>query len=202
MNASRPQAAAGLDAELPLPNAPGFPNAEASGTGGSIQNSGAKSGIYPGRYTAGNSEEIVVFLIGFRFNGLRGLLPALQTFSKMPGMLAALARKPELGCLGGHVALGGRTAYVIQYWRSYEDLERFAHLPQEEHLPAWRWFNRLGAKGSGAGIWHETFRVAPGAYESIYVNMPRFGLAKATEHRPLARGSSARERISAAGATA
>jgi hypothetical protein len=152
--------------------------------------------VFPGRYTADYGENLVVFLVGFRFNGIRGLLPALQTFFKMPGMLSALERKPELGCLGGHVAFGWRTAYVMQYWRSYEDLERFAHAPAEAHVPAWRWYARLGAKGSGGGVWHETFRVAAGAYETIYVNMPQFGLAKATAHRSLAAASTSRQRIS------
>ena len=167
-----------------------------------MQSIGASTtSIFPGRYTADNGTEIVVFILGLRFNGLRGLLPALQAFFKMPGMLAALARKPELGCLGGHSAFSWPTAYVIQYWRSYDALERFAHAPDEEHIPAWRWYARLGASGSGAGIWHETFRVAAGAYESIYVNMPQFGLAKATAHRSLSKGSSARQRMSSRSAT-
>ena len=156
-------------------------------------------GVYPGRYTASNSDEIIVFLVGLRFNGWRGLLPALQTFGKMPAMLAALARRPELGCLGGHAAFGWRTAYVIQYWRSYEDLERFSHAPEAEHLPAWRWYQRLGKQNRDTGVWHETFRVAAGAYESIYANMPQFGLAKATGHRSLAPQSSARTRLVPAG---
>jgi hypothetical protein len=152
--------------------------------------------IFSGRYTADYGDDLVVFLVGFRFNGIRGLLPALQTFFKMPAMLSALARKPELGCLGGHVAFGWRTAYVIQYWRSYDDLERFAHTPAEAHFPAWRWYARLGGKGSGGGVWHETFRVAAGGYETIYVNMPQFGLAKATAHRSLAATSTSRQRLS------
>jgi hypothetical protein len=35
------------------------------------------------------------------------------------------------------------------------------------------------------GIWHETYTVAPGQYESIYANMPRFGLGMAAEHVPV-----------------
>jgi hypothetical protein len=30
------------------------------------------------------------------------------------------------------------------------------------------------------GVWHETYRTREGDYETIYVNMPSFGLAKAT----------------------
>jgi hypothetical protein len=28
------------------------------------------------------------------------------------------------------------------------------------------------------GVWHETYCVAPGGYENVYVNMPPFGLGK------------------------
>ena len=81
---------------------------------------------------------------------------------------------------------------MIQYWRSAEDLERFAHSPQETHLPAWQRFNRAVGKDGSVGIWHETFQVAAGQYEAIYGNMPRFGLAQATAHVPVAkRGESA-----------
>ena len=154
--------------------------------------------IFPAPYTAANDREIVVFLIGMRFNGLRGIGHAARAFFAMPKMLAALGRSPEKGCLGGHVAFGWRVTYVIQYWRSFEDLERFAHAPDDEHHPAWRWYNRLGKNARDVGIWHETFRVPKGGYESIYVNMPQFGLAKATAHVAVERGTrSARARIDA-----
>jgi len=35
------------------------------------------------------------------------------------------------------------------------------------------------------GIWHETYTVAPGQYENIYVNMPRFGMGSAMPHVPI-----------------
>jgi hypothetical protein len=49
------------------------------------------------------------------------------------------------------------------------------------------------------GIWHETYQVPAGGYECIYVNMPRSGLAAASEHIPVS-GSyhTARERLGAA----
>jgi hypothetical protein len=31
------------------------------------------------------------------------------------------------------------------------------------------------------GIWHETYEIAPGQYENVYVNMPKFGLGKVGE---------------------
>jgi len=42
---------------------------------------------------------------------------------------------------------------------------------------------RVGDDGT-VGIWHETYQVANGKYESIYANMPRFGLAVAGTHEP------------------
>jgi hypothetical protein len=51
-------------------------------------------------------------------------------------------------------------------------------------------------RGSGdVGIWHETYRVAAGASESIYGNMPRVGLARVGVHRPLGSTSTAARRI-------
>ena len=49
------------------------------------------------------------------------------------------------------------------------------------HLPAWREFNRLVGTNGDIGIWHETYRVRSGDYESVYVNMPTFGMGKAGE---------------------
>lgn len=47
------------------------------------------------------------------------------------------------------------------------------------HLPAWLAYNRaIGTDGS-VGIWHETYKIAPGGYENVYVNMPPFGLGRA-----------------------
>jgi hypothetical protein len=85
---------------------------------------------------------------------------------------------------------------VVQYWRSFEHLERFARDPASLHLPAWRCFNRA-VKGSGdVGIWHETYLVRAGEYETIYGGMPRVGLAAAGGHVPIAhRGNSAAERV-------
>jgi hypothetical protein len=71
---------------------------------------------------------------------------------------------------------------LIQYWRSFEDLERFARQPSEPHLGSWKKFNQaVGANGT-VGIWHETYMVNPNQFECIYGNMPSFGLGAAMEH--------------------
>ncbi|GAC1613673.1 MAG: DUF4188 domain-containing protein [Vulcanimicrobiaceae bacterium] len=144
--------------------------------------------IYPGRYAARTGEPVVVFMVGIRFNSLRGLPTALQTFSKMPAMLDELERNPQYGCLSTSVSVVFFGATVTQYWRSLEDLQRFARERDATHLPAWSWFNKR-RDDAGVGIWHETFAVAGDASESIYANMPRVGLAAAFDHVALQRGS-------------
>jgi hypothetical protein len=88
---------------------------------------------------------------------------------------------------------------VLQYWRSFEDLARFARAADEPHLPAWKKFNQAVRASGDVGIWHETYRIQNGGYEAIYGNMPRIGLAAAGEHRPVgSSGQSAAKRIGAA----
>ena len=58
-------------------------------------------------------------------------------------------------------------------------------------------FNKkLGGSRDDVGIWHETYQVRAGEYETIYSGMPPFGLGSAAKLVP-ASGSreSARERI-------
>jgi hypothetical protein len=53
--------------------------------------------------------------------------------------------------------------------------------------------------GSGdIGVWHETYETMPGGRESVYSDMPVFGLAAATGHVPVGAGlNTARQRLEA-----
>jgi hypothetical protein len=135
------------------------------------------------RMTAHIDGEIVVFLIGMRINRLWKLHKWLPVARAMPRMLAELAAGPEHGFLGAEQWFGNPTI-MLQYWRSFEQLERYAKNRSAQHLPAWAAFNRAVGSGGDVGIWHETYRVGPGDYECIYSNMPLFGLAKATAAVP------------------
>jgi hypothetical protein len=154
--------------------------------------------IHPGRYTARLDGDFVVFVIGMRLNKLWKVHRWWPVFVAMPRMLNQLNRHPELGLLGTRFTRSGRTITSIQYWRSFDLLERFAKDPDLPHLAAWRSFTRkVGASGD-VGVFHETFQVPAGSYECIYSNMPVFGLAAAGEHVTVGRGTeAARERISA-----
>lgn len=141
--------------------------------------------VIPGRFTAQTDQPFVVFLIGMRINKLRALRKWVPTFLAMPRMLRELYAHPEKGFLGAHIFRAGRTVLTVQYWRSFEDLERFARDPNDPHMPVWRRFNKVvGHKDGSVGVFHESYLVNPGQYESVYVNMPVFGLAAATSHVP------------------
>lgn len=81
-----------------------------------------------------------------------------------------------------------RTPLVLQYWRSMELLLAYAKDRQAEHLPAWQAFNQAADESRAVGIWHETYAVRPGGYESVYVDMPPFGLGRAGRLQPAAGG--------------
>ena len=154
------------------------------------------SQVFPGRYTAEIDESFVVFLIGMRVNRIFAVRKWLPTAQAMTTMLRALYTYPDKGFMGGQTILYWRGLGLIQYWRSFDDLERFARSPAEPHLAAWRRFNQtIGADGT-VGFWHETYMIEPGKHESVYGNMPRFGLAAAAKHVPaVGRRETARRRI-------
>jgi len=121
----------------------------------------------------------VIFLIGARINKPWKLNVVLPFLATMPRMLKELTAEPELGLLHVRSEFSGLSANLIQYWRSFEHLEAYARAPERQHLPAWRWFNtQLGSNGD-IGIWHETYLIQPGCYETVYNNMPRYGLGAA-----------------------
>jgi Domain of unknown function (DUF4188) len=142
-------------------------------------------GIHQGRHVGLMEGDFVVFLIGMRINKPWKLREWLFVARAMPKMIKELEAEPDSGFLGATQGLWVTGPSLVQYWRSFEDLERYARHPDAAHLPAWREFNQR-VRGSGdVGIWHETYRVRAGEYEAIYGNMPRVGLAKAGELVPV-----------------
>ncbi|MCJ7438759.1 MAG: DUF4188 domain-containing protein [Acidimicrobiia bacterium] len=149
--------------------------------------------VVPGRHTAEIDGDFVVFIIGARVNKKRRLVTALRAIGGMQKMLKYLSGHPDKGLLGYETA--GFT--IIQYWRSFEDLERFAKDADDPHLEVWRRYMRMVNKTGEAGIWHETYLVRAGEYEAIYNNMPERGLAAASRLVPVAESSRARGRVGA-----
>jgi len=156
------------------------------------------SQVFPGRYTAQIEGPFVVFLIGMRINRLLAVRKWVPVVKAMPGMLSELYKNPESGFLGAQLFLNWRGVSVAQYWRSFEHLHDYAHARDALHLPAWTAFNRAVGGDGSVGIWHETYAIQPGNFECVYANMPRFGLAQASDHLPVTgRTDSAKARIKA-----
>ncbi len=130
------------------------------------------------RMTASIEGDFVVLLIGMRINQVWKIHRWLPVAKAMGRMLRELYAQPELGLLH-HEMWFSRTTIMVQYWRSMDQLLAYAKSKDAEHLPAWRDFNRSVGTDGSVGIWHESYELKSGSYESVYANMPAFGLGKA-----------------------
>jgi Domain of unknown function (DUF4188) len=149
--------------------------------------------VLQGRHAAEIDGDFVVFLIGAR-PSLRHPIRSIIDLGGRRGMkhmLEWLTKHPEKGLLGFEMGFPA----IVQYWRSFEQLEAFAKDESDPHLAAWRNYWKRVGKQNRTGIWHETYLVRAGEYECVYANMRPFGLAKAGRVVPLAGSSSARQRI-------
>jgi hypothetical protein len=138
--------------------------------------------------------DFVVFIIGMRVNKPWKLHKWVPVALAMPRMLKELEKNPDSGLLG--VLSTGLT--LVQYWRSFDALEKYARNSDGEHWPAWVAFNKRMARSRGdVGIWHETYLVKAGQYEAVYSGMPPHGLGKVSRLIPARdRHESARGRVS------
>ncbi|HEX6875944.1 MAG TPA: DUF4188 domain-containing protein [Nocardioidaceae bacterium] len=148
----------------------------------------APRGIQGGVFVADvAADHAVVFVIGMRINRWRRVRSWMPVFVAMPKMLRELQDRPGSGLLGARTYWSGRVFLVVQYWASVEALGRYARDAGQSHQPAWVAFNRAAAGSGDVGIFHETYEVPRAGVESLYGNMPEFGLAAAHASIPRAR---------------
>lgn len=154
--------------------------------------------LIPGRTTAAADGDLVVFIVGMRINRLRSPHLWVPVAQAMAPMMRELMADKDSGLLGSRSRLGPpRVIEVIQFWESQEKLLAYASDPERQHRPAWAAFNRRVRDSRGSvGIFHENFTVSAGAYETVYVGMPPYGLAAATGNLPIShRGTTAADRL-------
>lgn len=159
--------------------------------------------INPARLTADHHGPLVVFLIGMRINAFHRIDRWLPVARAMGPMVAELAQDPTSGFLGAQAMLAGlRTVTMVQYWRDFDSLEAYARARDRRHWPAWAAFNKAIGTDGTVGIFHETYVVPPQGSETVYVNMPPFGLGRVAGLVPATgpRGA-ARERLRGSPAT-
>ncbi|MGH7738752.1 MAG: DUF4188 domain-containing protein [bacterium] len=140
--------------------------------------------VFPGRYAGQMEGPFVVFLIGLRVNCFWKFWTWLPVVRASARLTQNLEQTPAAGYLHGDFFINRRGPLLIQYWRSLEALEHFARSPQAPHLEVWQDFNRRVGVNGKVGLWHETYQVEGDKTQSIYNNMPVFGLAKAGRHLP------------------
>ncbi|MEI7993034.1 MAG: DUF4188 domain-containing protein [Actinomycetota bacterium] len=157
--------------------------------------------INKGRFSADvGADGKVLFLIGMRINQPWRFLKWFPVLVAMPRMLMELQKNPSLGLVGKpRTFRSGRTILVWQYWASFEQLETYSKSQTAQHLPAWRSFNRKVRDNGSVGIFHETILLSDATVETVYGNMPTFGLAAVTGAVPAGRrGQTARTRLTGA----
>lgn len=124
------------------------------------------------------SQPLVVFHLGARVNHPLGLLApgARELGEHFQAMVSSLnARRDEYGMLHisnwrGQDRNTNNVIMIIAYFRSVDDLNRFAH--DEVHRKGWDWYHHF-VRDTGhrhLGLFHETFVSRKGDYETIYVD--------------------------------
>jgi hypothetical protein len=140
-------------------------------------------GLIHERVHAAVDDEVVVFLVGMRLNAL------WKVHQWLPVVLSAVRMRREQdeavpALLDSRLLVGRREVVFVQYWASFEALESYASDPDAEHVSGWRAYARRAADSDAVGIYHETYLVRPGRYETVYHHMPPHGLGAATDLVP------------------
>lgn len=145
------------------------------------------------------SESLVVFNLGVQLNHPLGpLAPHVKTigdyFLKM--LEDIRNRRDELGLITmsdwrTNDRNSNSTLNVSFYFRDVESIHKFAH--EELHKEAWKFYE--AAKPYHVGVYHETFIVPAGHYETIYDHCRPVKLGRGTVAREGKEGESGRSRL-------
>jgi Domain of unknown function (DUF4188) len=132
-----------------------------------------RSRTTPERVTVNLDEypDLVIIYLGMRARSLRGLR-TLAGFG--PKIRKAVADGPDGLLLHENLlfSLIPLHSGMRQYWRDFDSLERWAR-----SVPHSEWWQRFLRDRGGTGFWHETY-FRGGQLESVYIDMPRIGLAR------------------------
>ncbi|CAF2125787.1 unnamed protein product [Rotaria magnacalcarata] len=151
-------------------------------------------------YSARCDGDFVVFLIGSRPNGPN---PFEKSFidlkSAFQSMIKDLESDSTSGYMGGDLYVGANerksSVLYVQYWRNYESLQGWTHKKMGVHFKSVTQYMNKDRSAGLYGIWHETYKVRDGEYESIYENMPPIGLALATSAVPETKKNNGQNRM-------
>ncbi|KAK0118686.1 hypothetical protein ONS95_007569 [Cadophora gregata] len=140
-----------------------------------------------GNFSGPGKEKIAVMLLGAKSNHPLGMFE--PRFGKVGSFLRRMTEElngdptQDSGFLGQSAVMrkdnnGATENITISYWRSIDDVHRFAYGPA--HLAAWRWWNDNVKKLNHIGIMHEVYEADAGMWEGVYVNFQPTLLANTT----------------------
>lgn len=138
--------------------------------------------------------ELCLVRLGFQARRWAAL-PYARRIAKAIDRSASEAISAGAGLLHSErFAFGPRHFGVLQYWRSFADLEQWSHRPP--HSEWWRGaVERMRTKGD-FGVYHETYLVPRSAVESIYLDCEPVGLATfGTLGEPVGTRTTSRDRL-------
>jgi hypothetical protein len=138
--------------------------------------------IYNGKYTSKPENPFVVFIFGMRINSILYFWLWLPFLFRLIRMVKRLRQYRDSGMMNAHIFLSGKGLGVMQYWESFDKLENFALDNNDMHMPNNKKYKKSVGKSGLVGIWHETYLVEQDKFETMYYNMPKWGLARATNH--------------------
>jgi hypothetical protein len=142
--------------------------------------------IHHERMAAEMDDGFVIYINGMRLNTPRALPQWLVANWRVARMFRELEADPDSGFLGyTPIFLGFRKGAAMQYWRSLEDLQRFATDPDGSHVRAWRWYNEEADPDGGLGFWAELYVVEGDSFETFFRNVPPVGIGKSAEMVPM-----------------
>ena len=128
-------------------------------------------------------DDFVVFLIGIRINHLWKSQNWIPAALAMPTMINELSYILESGFLG-YQLIGAFPPVIVQYWKSLEQYEAYTKNRDESHYPVLNDFIQKMRKNSDVAVWHETYKVKDGKFESIFNNISAYGHGKVSKLVP------------------
>ncbi|WP_198665704.1 monooxygenase family protein [Haloprofundus halophilus] len=142
--------------------------------------------IFRERMAAEMDDGVVIYINGIRLNKLSALPHWLLANWKVARMFKELEADPKSGFLGyTPIFLGLRKGAAMQYWRSLEDLQRFATEQNGPHVSAWKWYNEKVDPDGGLGFWAELYVVDGDSFETFFRNVPPIGIGKYAKMVPM-----------------
>jgi len=131
-----------------------------------------------------------VFLIGARYNHPLGLFSphAFTVGNAFVDMVTNLDKHAEeFGYLGATSwqstsAAANNELMIVCYFKNVEGLHKFAL--SDYHMPTWNWWNSKVREMPHISIYHETYHVPAGNWESIHINSKLSGLGSVSFKMP------------------